>query len=65
MTTLNLSNKSITKLDNYIIDYAINSLQLLESQETWETSIQTIIIDNNSLSKFEGLERFLNLRNVS
>lgn len=70
---LDLANKNLKKLDYLFIKQFLKSIclnnpdELLDesgNQESAENSVQTIILDNNCLSKLENLECFVNLKNV-
>lgn len=63
---LDLSNKSLKKLDYLFLKQFLKSISLTNEllDESVDEAIQTVILDNNFLSKLENLECFPNLKNV-
>ncbi len=56
---LDISNKNLQRIDvNYLN-------KLLKNENTNEQQIEIILLDNNSLSKLEGLDKFFQLKHVS
>lgn len=65
---LDLSDKNLRKLDFSILKQLLETIDLKDENgqkmEDLENAIQTIVINNNFLSKLENLEKFVNLKNV-
>ena len=56
---LDISNKNLQRIE-------VNHLnKLLKNESTSEQDIEIILLDNNSLSKLEGLDKFSQLKHVS
>ena len=65
---LDLSNKNLKKLEKNLLKNLIDSIKLHvdgASSNSEDTLVDTLILDNNHLSKLENLDKLLGLRNLS
>lgn len=56
---LDISNQNLQRIEaSFLIKY-------LKNEHTDEQQIEIVLLDNNSLSKLENLDRFTHLKHVS
>ena len=56
---LDISNKNLQRIEVNFLN------KLLKNENTDEQHVEIILLDNNSLSKLEGLDKFIQLKHVS
>lgn len=62
---IDLSNQNLKKLEAaYLNDYLRLSDDLDSSEPTRHGTVHTVVLDNNSLSKLENLDKFIYLKHV-
>lgn len=70
---VDLTNKNLKRIDYLFLQQYLKSIVLSnqdeilienEGDESLESLVQTICLDNNFLSKLENLDKFHNLKNV-